>query len=164
MRRRGRLTGELIPLAQAPCRDSRGAAAGTVIHSAVVENSETSMAAPSPVRAWQTSAWLMARAAASPVAMSATDTPTRPSGPGAPDNRHQTALGLHQQVVGLHLGIRPSRSVSRDVAGHQPGVLFPQGLRVEPQRLGHAHGQVLDETSALSIIRPSSAWSSLSLR
>ena len=76
------------------------ASSGTLIHSAIEENSETLMARPSPLLWRAISASRMAAWAYMPVPMSVAETPMRPGACVGAADRGEAALGLHQQVVG----------------------------------------------------------------
>ena len=63
---------------------------------------------------------------------------------GAGD-RHETRLGLHQQVVGLLVAVGPGGPVAGDVADDEPGAAGPQGAGVEPEPVRRARREVLHE-------------------
>src|SRR5918997_464209 len=56
----------------------------------------------------------------------------------------QASLALHEQIVGLLLGVRSALTVARDGAVHQPGVLGPHLVCAEAEAPGRARGEVLD--------------------
>ena len=58
---------------------------------------------------------------------------------------HQAAFGLHQQVVGLHLGQLARVAIATDVAGDEPTVALTQIVRADAQALGRPRRQVLNE-------------------
>ncbi len=60
-------------------------------------------------------------------------------------HREQAGLALHEQVVGLLLGVRAVRAIARDRAGDQPRVAPGQFIRAQAQPLGRPGGQVLHE-------------------
>lgn len=78
--------------------------------------------------------------------MSQMDTPLRPRGTADGD---QPALGLHQQVVGLHLMQRASLTVARNVGGDQARICSPQTRRIEAQSRRGPRRQVLQEDVGL---------------
>jgi hypothetical protein len=58
---------------------------------------------------------------------------------------HQAGLALHEQVIGLLLAVRAVGAVAGDRAADQPGPVRAQRRRAEPEAVGGARGQVLDE-------------------
>lgn len=63
---------------------------------------------------------------------------------GAGDRR-DAALGLDQQVVRTHAGIRTRFAITRDIAGNQARMALAHGLPAEAGTRGRAGAQVLDQ-------------------
>ena len=63
----------------------------------------------------------------------------------SPVDRKQPALPLDQQIIGLVVAIGAVLAVARDRAIDQARMPFRQGFGAEPQPIGGAGGEVLDE-------------------